>query len=95
MPFEALALTLPPLNVPPDPFAVGVGVSTTVRVAVDPSCKLGRLQVMVVEVEPPEQVPPPVIDAETNVTGTPVVVWRISSVITMLLARSGPVLVRV
>src|SRR5271168_5353921 len=95
MPFCALALTAPPLKFADPPVLKGVGVRTMVMVAVEFACKVGMVQVTVAPVEPPLQGGEEVEAPETKVTGTNVIVELMSSVTVILVATSGPLLVKV
>ena len=65
--------TEPPLNVPGLPLLPRLGDTTMVIVAADPDCSEGRVQLTMVLVEAPPQVPAEVL-AETKLSGTPVTV---------------------
>ena len=91
--FVPVATTVPPLKVASPP--VAVGATTMVIVAVEPDCRDGILQITLVVVEPPLQVPLGEALAETKVSGTSVTLGLKLSVTEMFVARSGPPLVRV
>ena len=86
--------TVPPLNVAWLPLLFGLGITTIVIVAVEPDCKDGMLQLTVLAVDTPPQVPE-VVAADWKVSGTPVTVELRLSVTVILLARSGPLFVMV
>ena len=90
-----IACTVPPLKVCGElPLVFGVGVTTTVIVAVDPDCNEGTLQLTTALVDAPPQVPDVTL-AETNVNGT-MVIWELKlSVTVILVAKSGPVFVTI
>ena len=65
-----------------------------VTVAVEPDCSELMVQLTLVPLAPPPQVPDVAV-AESNVTGTPVDASEMSSVTTTPVAKSGPLLVTV
>jgi hypothetical protein len=77
------------------PLLFAVGVAVIVTVAVDPDCSEIGPQLMPVLDDPPLPHVPEVMLAEMLVSGTPVTSVPRFAVITMLLARSGPLLVTV
>ena len=93
----AMACTVPPLKNTGDvPLLFAVGVAVMVSVAVDPDCSEIGPQLMLGLMEPlPLQVPAPLRLPVTFESCTPVAERLISAVITMLLARSGPLFVTV
>src|SRR5712691_2534762 len=89
-----IACTEPPLNEGVLPLLVAVGVAEMIIVAVEPDCSEGRLQLTMVLVDAPPQVPEVTL-AVMAVRGTPVTAELRLSVTVMLLAKSGPLLVTV
>jgi hypothetical protein len=87
------AITVPPLNdieLVEVLFAGALGVRVMVTVAVDPDCRVIGPQLMLEFVPPAPQVPVLMV-ALTLLMGTPV--WLKLARITMLVAKSGPLLV--
>jgi hypothetical protein len=89
-----IACTDPPLNDDGLPLLFAAGVAVMVTVAVEPACRGGRVQLTLVLVEPPPQVPEVTL-AVILLSGTPVTNGLTLSRTVMLLARSGPLFVTV
>src|SRR4051812_38555369 len=91
---DAMASTVPPLNVSGLPSLFAVGVAIMVTVAVEPDCNDGRVQLTLEFAETAPQLPAVTLGVML-VKGTCVSVEFKFAVTLMLFARSGPLFVTV